>query len=82
MGAYARKYRYLQQDHDNASDRLHLVERLLKQYDCTTSTELLAGVAEAEADLDRWFQLEGDFTPCNVVVIGVVNMIHYHLKIK
>lgn len=60
MGAYARKYRYLQQDHDVASDRLHVVERLLKQYDCSTSTELLTGVAEAEADLDRWYQLEGD----------------------
>lgn len=62
MGAYARKYRYLQEDHDEASDRLHVVERLLKQYDSTTSTELLTAVAEAEADLDRWYQMEGDHT--------------------
>lgn len=62
VGAYARKYRYLQQDHDDASHRLHAVERLLKQYDCSTSTELLTGVAEAEADLDKWYQMEGDHT--------------------
>lgn len=59
VGAYARKYRYLQQDHDEASGRLQAVERLLRQYDCATSRELLAAVAEAEADLDTWYQLEG-----------------------
>lgn len=59
VGAYARKYRYLQQDHDEASHRLLVIERLLKQYDCSTSEELLTGVAEAEADLDKWYQMEG-----------------------
>lgn len=59
VGAYARKFRYLQHDHDEASQRLHAVERLLRQYDCSTSLELLTGVAEAEADLDKWYQMEG-----------------------
>ena len=59
VAAYARKFRYLQQDYDEAASRLHAVERLLKQYDCSTSQELLTGVAEAEADLDKWYQMEG-----------------------
>lgn len=62
VGVYARKHRYLQQEHDDAAHRLHVVERLLKQYACTTSTELLTAVAEAEADLDKWYQMEGDHT--------------------
>ncbi|KAL3146260.1 hypothetical protein ABBQ32_002962 [Trebouxia sp. C0010 RCD-2024] len=59
VGVYARKHRYLQQEHDDAAQRLHVVERLLKQYACTTSTELLTAVAEAEVDLDKWYQMEG-----------------------
>ena len=57
--AYARKYRYLQQEHDEVAERLTAVERILKQYDCSTSGELLAEAAQAEADLDRFYQSEG-----------------------
>ena len=60
VGAYARKHRYLQQEHDEAQQRLHHVERLLKQFDCSSSQELLTAVAEAEADLDMWYQMEGE----------------------
>ena len=60
VAAYARKYRYLQQDYDDAASRLHAVERLLKQYQCSTSEELLTEVDQAQADLDRWYELEGD----------------------
>ncbi len=60
VGAYARKHRYLQQEHDEAQQRLQLVERLLKQFDCSSSQELLTAVAEAEADLDMWYQMEGE----------------------
>ncbi|KAA6423340.1 MAG: hypothetical protein FRX49_06792 [Trebouxia sp. A1-2] len=59
VGAYARKHRYLQQEHDEALQRLQMVERLLKQFDCSSSQELLTAVAEAEADLDMWYQMEG-----------------------
>ncbi|KAL0049069.1 hypothetical protein WJX82_005500 [Trebouxia sp. C0006] len=59
VGAYARKHRYLQQEHDEAQQRLHHVERLLKQFDFSSSQELLTAVAEAEADLDMWYQMEG-----------------------
>ncbi len=58
VGAYARKHRYLQQEHDEALQRLQLVERLLKQFDCSSSQELLTAVAEA--DLDMWYQMEGE----------------------
>lgn len=57
--AYARKYQYLQQEHDEVAKRLSAVERILKQYDCSTSGELLAEAAQAEADLDRFYQSEG-----------------------
>ncbi|KAL0026315.1 hypothetical protein WJX77_010508 [Trebouxia sp. C0004] len=59
VGAYARKHRYLQQEHDEALQRLQMVERLLKQFDCSSSHELLTAVAEAEADVDMWYQMEG-----------------------
>ena len=62
--AYARKYRYLQQEHDEVAKRLSAVERILKQYDCSTSGELLAEAAQAEADLDRFYQSEGTPTIC------------------
>lgn len=61
VAAYARKYRYLQQDYDEAASRLHTVERLLKQYQCSTSEELLTEVDQAQADLDRWYALEGNY---------------------
>ena len=57
--AYARKHRYLQQERDEAASRLQQVEKLLKQYDCSTSGELLQAAAEAEADLDKYYQMEG-----------------------
>ena len=60
VGAYARKHRYLQQEHDEAQQRLQQVERLLKRFDCSSSQELLTAVAEAEADLDMWYQMEGE----------------------
>ena len=60
MGAYARKHRYLQLEHDEASQRLLAIEKLLKQYDCTSAHELLTAVAEAEVDLDLWYQMEGE----------------------
>ena len=37
-----------------------IIEKLLKQYDCTSAHELLTAVAEAEADLDLWYQMEGE----------------------
>lgn len=70
VGAYARKHRYLQQEHDEALQRLQMVERLLKQFDCSSSQELLTAVAEAEADLDMWYQMEGERQQRLVSCIG------------
>ena len=33
--------------------------RLLKQHDAADSSELLARAAKAEADLERWYDMEG-----------------------
>jgi len=74
VGAYARKHRYLQQEHDEALQRLQMVERLLKQFDCTSSQELLTAVAEAEADLDMWYQMEGKRQQSLVNCIGLYKM--------
>ena len=59
VAAYARQHRYLQQEYDAALSRLQAVERLLKQYQCSTSEELLSETDNAQADLDRWYQLAG-----------------------
>lgn len=59
VAAYAKKHRHLQQEYDAASARLQQVERLLKDCQCSSSEELLQEITEAQADLDRWYQLEG-----------------------
>ena len=59
-GAYARRWRYLQQEHDEVAERLQQLELLLRQFDCTSADELLECSAQAEADLDAWFAMEGE----------------------
>lgn len=59
VGAYAKRFRFLQLEHEEVSERLTMLERLFKQHDCTSSEELLDTAAKAEQDLDRWFQMEG-----------------------
>ena len=57
--AYAQHFRFLQLEHDEASQRLKQLERLLKQHSCHTSEQLLEKTAKAEGSLDQWFQMEG-----------------------
>ena len=57
--AYAQQFRFLQLEHDEASQRLSQLERLFKQHACTTSEQLLEATAKADSSLDQWFQLEG-----------------------
>lgn len=59
MAQYAQRFRFLQLEHDEVSQRLAMLDRLFKQHDCTSSDALLEVAAKAEADLDRWFQMEG-----------------------
>lgn len=42
------------------AERLQQVELLLRQFDCTSADELLECSAQAEADLDAWFAMEGE----------------------
>ncbi|CAL5219355.1 g1171 [Coccomyxa viridis] len=57
--AYAQHFRFLQLEHDEVSQRLKQLERLLKQHSCLTSEQLLEKTAKAESSLDQWFQMEG-----------------------
>ncbi|CAL8460865.1 g396 [Coccomyxa elongata] len=59
VAQYAQRFRFLQLEHDEVSQRLEMLDRLFKQHDCSSSDALLEVAAKAEADLDRWFQLEG-----------------------
>ncbi|KAK9819715.1 hypothetical protein WJX72_001582 [[Myrmecia] bisecta] len=59
VSQYAEQFRFLQLEHDQVAERLEDLERLFKQYDCSTSDELLAAAEQAERDLDQWFQMEG-----------------------
>lgn len=59
VGDYAKRFRFLQLEHDEVCQRLAVLDRLFKQHDCTSSDALLEAAATAEADLDRWFQMEG-----------------------
>ena len=59
VAAYARQHRYLQQEYDTAAMRLQAVERILKQYQCGTSEELLSETSNAQADLDRYYEIAG-----------------------
>ena len=61
--AYAQQFRFLQLEHDEVSQRLLLLERLLKQHSCTTSEQLLDATAKAGSSLDQWFQMEGGLPP-------------------
>ena len=58
--AYAQHFRFLQLEHDEVSQRLKQLERLLKQHSCYTSEQLLEKTAKAESSLDQWFQMEGE----------------------
>ncbi len=58
--AYAQHFRFLQLEHDEVSQRLKQLERLLKQHSCLTSEQLLEKTAKAESSLDQWFQMEGN----------------------
>lgn len=64
VAAYARQHRYLQQEYDTAAMRLQAVERILKQYQCSTSEELLSETSNAQADLDRYYEIAGRLA-CN-----------------
>ena len=66
--AYAQQFQFLRLEHDEASQRLLQLERLLKQHSCTTSKQLLEATAKAESSLDQWFQMEGGLTlgPSNI----------------
>ena len=66
MGQYARRFRFSQEDHDDTSGRLQQILRLLKQHHAASSEELLGRAAEAEAQLDHWFQMEGVPPPKSV----------------
>ncbi|EIE25588.1 P-loop containing nucleoside triphosphate hydrolase protein [Coccomyxa subellipsoidea C-169] len=59
VGDYAMRFRFLQLEHNEVSQRLAVLDRLFKQHDCSSSDALLEVAAKAEADLDRWFQMEG-----------------------
>jgi hypothetical protein len=59
VGEYAKRFRFLQLEHDEVSQCLAVLDRLFKQNDCSSSDALLEIVTKAEADLDRWFQMEG-----------------------
>ena len=58
--AFAQHFRFLQLEHDEASERVKQLERLLKQHSCFTSEQLLEKTAKAESSLDQWFQMEGE----------------------
>ncbi|BDA41836.1 DNA repair protein RecN [Coccomyxa sp. Obi] len=59
VAEYAKRFHFLQLEHDEVSQRLAMLDRLFKQHDCSSSDALLGLAAKAEADLDRWFQMEG-----------------------
>ena len=66
--AYAQQFRFLQLEHEEVSQRLLQLERLLKQHSCTTSEQLLEATAKAGSGLDQWFQMEGGLAlgPSNI----------------
>lgn len=62
--AYAQQFKFLQLEHDEVSEKLSKLERLLKQHGCYTSEELLEASSKAERSLDHWFQMEGKQPRC------------------
>ena len=80
VGAYAMQFRFLQLEHDEVTSRLKALERLSKQHGVASSADLLGAAAQAEADLDRWFQMEGTrmppFAPCSFWLSGVTTPQH------
>jgi hypothetical protein len=66
VGAYAQRFRFLALEQAEAGQRLAGLERLLKQHGAASCAALLEAAARAEADLDRWFTMEGEAAPVKV----------------
>lgn len=60
IAEYAQQFSFSQLDCDDVSKRRRLLQRLLKKHECSSTDELLDRAKQAEAGLDRWFELEGE----------------------
>ena len=59
VGAYAKRFQFLQQEHDEVCERIDALDRLFKQHDCRSSEMLLDKAAKTERSLDAWFLMDG-----------------------
>ncbi|GMH43682.1 hypothetical protein BSKO_11604 [Bryopsis sp. KO-2023] len=55
---YAETFQFDEFEYDEMGERLRKIEVILRDFDCSTSEEILKLAKEAEEKLERWYQME------------------------